>query len=62
MNNDLQWEANIEGTDAIGTAGLLRRTRIMRNVSVTDETGPEVIGTIDISDQYSLTSITGFYQ
>jgi hypothetical protein len=59
INNDLRWDDDIEGEDAISDGGILRRSRIVRNLTITTESSPEGIGLIDFSTEYTLTSITG---
>jgi len=58
MDGDLQWDENIEASDEVSSAGLVRRTFVYRDLTVTDVNDPAGIGIVDMQTEYSLTSIT----
>jgi hypothetical protein len=58
MNGDGVWDENISVVDKISAKGLLARRFDILNVLLTSSSGPEVVGYIDIRDEYTVTSMT----
>ncbi|MBU0561237.1 MAG: hypothetical protein KJ799_04945 [Bacteroidetes bacterium] len=55
FNSDGQWDDNVVMIDYISNRGLLKRTMDFKDAGITTEYGPEIIGYIDFSEEYTIT-------
>jgi hypothetical protein len=57
LNNDGNWDSDIEAYDYISQIGLVKRTRVYHNVTVTAHEYPLGIGTCDMAEVWELTQV-----
>jgi len=57
-NSDGNWDTRLDERSYFAAEGLIRRTTIVRDVEVSVQGIPEPIGTIDVVEEYILTSLT----
>lgn len=57
LNGDGVWDDNITVIDRISAKGLLGRTLNILDIIITSSSGPEIVGYVDMRDEYTVTSI-----
>lgn len=54
MDNDRQWDIDIEFYDYISQVGLVKRAITIRGITLTSPVSPDSIGTADVTTEYTL--------
>jgi hypothetical protein len=57
VNNDLQWDENLELTDYVCEKGLIRRTVVYKDITIVDQENPTGYSTFDMKDESVLTHL-----